>query len=157
MLAAAPGEVRHSTQRPGIVYTLARDVVAAHDAGADGRRAPGHCAGPVTIMPAGEAPAAPGVVLGPVYRRRAGGGFVVPTGIALVRFGEGDRAERHREELAAAGYEIEQALPYAPHAASVRAYSADITDALRGLARLEQLPAVHNVEPQLLSEPARRG
>ena len=157
MLAAAPAEVRHSTQQRGIVYTLARDVVAAHHAGAGGRLAPGHRAGPVTIMPAGEAPAARGVVLGPVYRRRGGGGLVVPTGIALVRFGEGDRAERHREKLAAAGYEIEQALPYAPHAASVRAHSAEITDALRGLVQLEQLPGVNNVEPQLLSEAARRG
>lgn len=157
MLAAAPAEVRHSTQRREIVYTLACDVVAAHDAGADGRPAPSHHAGPVTIMPAGEAPPAPGTVLGPVYRRKAGGGLVVPTGIALVRFAEGDRVERHRERLAAAGYEIEQALPYAPHAASVRAHSAEIADALRGLVRLEQLPGVHNVEPQLLSEPARRG
>lgn len=157
MLASAPAELRHSTQRPEIVYTLVRDVVAAHDAGADGRPAPSHDAARVAITPAGEAPAGAGVVLGPVYRRTAGRGLVIPTGVALVRFGEGDRAEEHREKLAAAGYEIERALPYAPHAAWVRAHSAQIPDTLRGLVRLERLPGVHNVEPQLLSESARRG
>jgi hypothetical protein len=156
MLALAPPELSHSTQQGDIAYTLARDVVAAHGPIADRDAALRHDAHNVAITPAREAPAGAGVIVGPVYRREPSGGFVIPTGMVLVRFADGDRAEHHRDEIAAAGFEIEQALSYAPQAAWVRARSGEIIDALRGLVALEQLPAVHNVEPQLLSEAARR-
>jgi hypothetical protein len=140
MLAAAPDELRHSTEQPDVTYTLADDVVAT---GVDS----------LAIAPAAEAPADGS--FGPVYRK-AGGGLAVPTGRALVRFADGDRADRHREEIAAAGFDLEQPLSYAPQAAWVRASSGEITDTLSGLSQLEQLPAVENVEPQLLSEAVRR-
>jgi hypothetical protein len=94
--------------------------------------------------------------LGPVYRRIPGGGIAVPTGRVLVRFGEGDRADNHRAALARAGYVIETVLGYAPQAAWVRARAGGISDALRGLARLEQLPNVEGAEPQILSEASTR-
>lgn len=155
ILASAPTELRHSTQRREIVLTLARDVIAEHDAGVDRPRAHGHGVPGVAITPVDEAPTT-GVVFGPVYRRTPDGGLAIPTGSALVRFGDGDRAEQHRDELAAAGFGIERVLAYAPQAAWVRARSGEITDTLRGLARLERLPGVQNVEPQLVSQPARR-
>ncbi len=136
MLAAAPDALRHSTERPDVFYTLAEDVVARSDG---------------SLVPAADVdgPA------GPVYRKRSGEP-AVPTGRALVRFGDDDRAEHHREQITAAGFELEQPLSYAPQAAWVRASSGEITDTLSGLPQLEQLPGVQNVEPQLLSEAARR-
>jgi hypothetical protein len=158
MLALAPAELSHSMQQRDIAYTLARDVVATHGPITDREAALRHDAPSVAITPAREAPAGAGagVVVGPVYRREPGGRPVIPTGVVLVRFADGDRAEHHRDEIAAAGFEIDQALSYAPQAAWVRARSGQIVDALRGLERLERLPGVHNVEPQLLSEAARR-
>lgn len=155
MLALAPAKLLHSTQRGDIAYALARDVVATHGPITDSD-ALRHDARSVTITPARDVPAGAGVVVGPVYRREAGGGLVIPTGAVLVRFADGDRAEQHRDAVAAAGFEIERVTAYAPQAAWVRARSAEIVDALRGLMRLAQLPGVDNVEPQLLSEAARR-
>jgi hypothetical protein len=140
MLAAAPNTLRHSTEHPDVTYTLADDVVAT------GRDS-------LETAPTGDAPA--GGAVGPVYRK-AGGGLAVPTGRALVRFADGDRADEHRDAIAAAGFDVEEPLSYAPHAAWVRASSGEITDTLSGLAQLEELPGVQNVEPQLLSEAARR-
>ena len=156
MLALAPPELSHGMQQGDIAYTLARDVVAAHGPITAREAALRHDARSVAITPARKAPAGAGVVIGPVYRREPGGGFVIPTGVVLVRFADGDRAAHHRDEIAAAGFEIEQVLSYAPQAAWVRPRSGEIIDALRGLVALEQLPGVRNVEPQLLSEAARR-
>lgn len=142
MLAAAPNELRHSTQQPDVAYTLADDVVST--ANADD----------VSIAPIGDELG--GQAIGPVYRK-ASGEIAVPTGRALVRFADADRAEHHRDEIAAAGFDLEQPLSYAPQAAWVRASSGEITDTLSGLAQLEELPGVENVEPQLITEAARRG
>ena len=64
--------------------------------------------------------------------------------------------EERRAEIEAAGYEMAQALDYAPHAAWVRARSGRIADALNGLRRLEAIPDVENVEPQMLTPRAAR-
>lgn len=53
-------------------------------------------------------------------------------------------------------YELVESLAYAPQAAWLRAPAGDIADALAGLPRLEQLPDVENVEPQMLMESVRR-
>ncbi len=145
MLASAPGELRHSTERPDVAYTLADDIVAAHDGDGNERD--------ISIAAVDDAPA--GGAVGPVYRK-AGGGLAVPTGRALVRFADTDRAEHHRDAIAAAGFDLEQPLSYAPQAAWVRASSGEITDTLSGLSQLERLAGVENVEPQLLSEAVRR-
>jgi hypothetical protein len=87
-----------------------------------------------------------------VYRRVDGGGIAVPTGSVLVRFAEGEPVERHRRALEGAGFELVESLAYAPHAGWVRAADGTIVDALVGLSRLEDLPGIENVEPQMLSE-----
>jgi hypothetical protein len=145
MLALAPAELRHSTEHPDVAYTLADDVVATHPSETGD--------GDPSVAPVGDAP--DDASLGPVYRK-PGGEIAVPTGRALVRFADSDRAERHRDEIAAAGFDLEPPLSYAPQAAWVRASSGTITDTLRGLPQLEALPGVENVEPQLITEAARK-
>jgi hypothetical protein len=73
-----------------------------------------------------------------------------------VRFAEGDSPEHHREGIVEAGYEIDQVLAYAPHAAWVRARSGRIPDALARLPSLEALPGVEHVEPQMVSPASPR-
>jgi hypothetical protein len=61
-----------------------------------------------------------------------------------------------RDELARAGYAVAREVPYAPHAVIVRAESGRTADALANLERLERLQGVVNVEPQMISERAKR-
>jgi hypothetical protein len=150
---------RLSLGRPGhdYEYELAQDLVAVH--GSKGGRSAVlafesdlvsvHHLDGVTGLTGKER-------FGPVYRRIPGGGIAVPTGRILVRFGESDRAEDHRAALARAEYVVETVHSYAPQAAWVRARAEGISDALRGLPRLERLPDVEAVEPQMLSEATAR-
>ena len=145
LLARVPHQVAASSERPELRYEIADDLIATHG-GPDG---------PVTHSVGAAGAAAQGAI-GPVYRRMPGGGLVVPTGRVLVRFAEGEAAEVHRADLADAGYEIEEVLSYAPHAAWLRACSGDIGDTLAQLGRLAAHPGVENVEPQMLGEVSRR-
>jgi len=147
---SSPATIRVTTGQGELVYERADELIAVHRKGG---------AGPPSIEPAG-APrrdAGPDASLGPVYRRRPGGDAVVPTGRAFVRFPEGESAERHREVLAAAGFELEDVPAYAPHAAWVRAHDGSVSAALHGLGALARLPGVQHVEPQLVGQAARRG
>ncbi len=145
--ASVPRELPQSRQHPELRYELADDLVATPTD-----------EGGIAVLAAGavgpEVDDATPVM--PVYRRGHGGGVVVPTGRVLVRFAEGDSADAHREELAAAGYELEQVLAYAPQAGWARATSGSIVDTLGHLDRLEALPGVENVEVQMVGEVARR-
>jgi len=94
--------------------------------------------------------------LSAVYGLQPSGLLAVPTGRVFVRFAEGVKAESRRQEINRAGYELIESLSYAPHAAWLRARSGDIADALAGIPRLEQLPDVENVEPQMLMESVPR-
>lgn len=94
--------------------------------------------------------------VGPVYRQRPGGATAAPSGRVLVRYGEDDRIDGHRTDLAAIGYELEEALEYAPQAGWIRAAEGGIDESLRGLERIAALAGVQHVEPQLLREAARR-
>ena len=76
-----------------------------------------------------------------------------PTGRVLVRFAAGDRVEAHREELAAAGYELDAALGFAPQAGYVRPAAGG---AAAGLDRLRAIPGVEHVEPEVLMERGAR-
>ncbi|HAZ43592.1 MAG TPA: hypothetical protein DDW76_16925, partial [Cyanobacteria bacterium UBA11369] len=67
----------------------------------------------------------------------------------FIRFAEKVDVESHREAIEQAGYQIAQTLSYAPHAAWVRAQSGKISDALTGISKLEAIPNVENVEPQM--------
>lgn len=94
--------------------------------------------------------------LSPVYGLQPSGLPAVPTGQIFVRFAEGVKAESRRQEINRAGYELVESVPYAPHAAWLRSRSGDIAAALAGIPRLEQLPDVENVEPQMLMESVPR-
>jgi len=94
--------------------------------------------------------------LGPIYTLQADGTLAVPTGLVFIRFVEGVEVESHREAIKQAGYEIAQSLSYAPQAAWLRAQSGNILDALVGISKLEAIPNVENVEPQMLMERVQR-
>jgi len=94
--------------------------------------------------------------LGPIYTLQTDGTLAVPTGLVFIRFVEGVEVELHREAIKQAGYEIAQSLSYAPHAAWLRAQSGNILDALVGISKLEAIPNVENVEPQMLMERVQR-
>ena len=157
LLASVPRELPHSRQRPELRYQLADDLIAV-SGGEPGHGAVHALEGGITLQPVaalGDA-VAEGVTIGPVYRRGEGGGVAVPTGQVLVRFPEHDSADAHRDELAAAGYEIAQVLGYAPQAAWVRATSGSVVDALHDLDHLDAVPGIENVEVQMLSEASPR-
>ena len=101
-------------------------------------------------------PSLPPTSLGAVYESEPGGTPMVPSGRVFVRFAERLRAEDRREQIASAGYVIQQVPEFAPHAAWVEALSGDIADGLRSLSALQALPGVENVEPQILSPRAAR-
>jgi hypothetical protein len=155
LLASVPKVLPHSRQRPELQYELADDLIATP--------ATGHHSGALPPVPGGMAvraveeggvPEATPIM--PVYRRGAAGGVVVPTGRVLVRFSEGDSAEAHRDELAAAGYDLDEVLSYAPQAGWARAASGSIADTLGHLDRLERIHGIENVEVQMVGEVGRR-
>jgi len=86
----------------------------------------------------------------PSYELAGGGGAATPTGRVLVRFADAPTRERRTKDIEAAGYRIEEVLAYAPQAAWVRARSGDAAESLSKLARLEAIPGVEEVEPQML-------
>lgn len=158
LVGPAPDQLRIGPEGAQAAYELADDVVARHGA------APGPS--PVMRLDADRISVEPLAaveprqveegVIGPVYRQIGGGGLAVPSGRVFVRFAEGDSAAAHEHELAAAGYRLEEVPAYAPHAAWLRPAGGKVADALSHLGRVERLPAVEHVEPQLLSEAARR-
>ena len=92
----------------------------------------------------------------PVYRRVPSGETVVPTGRVLVRFGEGDKATDHEDDLRAAGYVVDEVLSYAPNAAWVRADGGSIADALHSLEDLSKAPGIEAWEPEMIGPSAKR-
>lgn len=95
--------------------------------------------------------------VGPVYSAGPAGPWAVPTGRLLVRFQQGARVEDHLQDLERAGFVVEKTLSYAPNAAWVRPREGGVGRALAGLGKLERLPQVVHVEPQLLLERAEKG
>lgn len=93
----------------------------------------------------------------PVYALESSDVPAVPSGLVLIRFSDHVEADEQRNILLQIGFVIDRVLPYAPQAAWVRSAKDDIAAALRGIAELETLPEVVNVEPQMLMQAARRG
>ncbi|MCP3960041.1 MAG: hypothetical protein GY719_19525 [bacterium] len=91
-----------------------------------------------------------------VYTISEGGPLAVPTGEVFVRMTKGVCAKDRVEDLEGAGYEVTKTLFYAPNAAWLRATSGDAAEALEGIPKLEALPDVANVEPQMLTARALR-
>lgn len=156
-LTSAPSKLAQGGAREA-AWELAGDLVAAHGPGLgedplltlDGGRVSVHRrARLASRLPAGAA-------LGPVYRMSPGGGIVVPTGRLLVRYAAGSRIEEHADQLARAGFEVDQGLGFAPHAGWVRARSGSIADALGAVAALRGLAGVEHVEPEAVMEMSGR-
>jgi hypothetical protein len=157
----APDQIYIFDAREGLLeYTRAKEFIAVH--------------APPNQMPAGAAPlledGSIGVFnadhdtlnaarVGPVYRPAGQPGhatLTVPTGRVLVRFKSGTAAEARSHDIAQAGYRIEETLAHAPNAAWVRATDGSIVTALLALGRLESVPQVERVEPQLVRAATRR-
>ncbi len=153
-----PQRIRYGTERPEAVYARVPGYYAVH-----GRPSGAPAPGAVLLLEEqaiavfeGEAEGPPAATLTPVYALEPNGPLAVPTGRVFVRFAEGVDVETRRDALHRAGYEVAQRLAYAPQAAWLRAHSGEPAHALANIPALEALPDVENVEPQMLTEPARR-
>lgn len=91
-----------------------------------------------------------------VYRAQPSGMLAVPTGRLWIRFAEGIDVEKKREAMAKAGFNVDEAPPWAKHAAWLRASSGKIADALVATQHLKALDGVEHVEPQMLVASARK-
>jgi hypothetical protein len=89
-----------------------------------------------------------------VYRNTGDGALVIASGRCFVRLSEGRRIEEIAEALHAAGYVIETAPAWAPHAAWLKASSPGA--GLDGLARLAGITGVEHTEPELLRPRAHK-
>lgn len=92
----------------------------------------------------------------PIYALTQGGTHAVPTGLVFVRLAADQKLADHAKQLRDAGFEIAQAMEQAPNAGWLRAASSSVADALAGVERLAAIPGVENVEPQMLSQAARK-
>lgn len=155
--AAYPPELRHSTQHAGRVYRLADDGFVAAAAqlpptmpvelrlqADDGRELQVVRCAPGSLPQGAQR----------VYRDAATGQWRVPSGRVFIRFAPDVAALSQRAALQQAGYRIQSLPGYAPQAAWLEAEAGGIAQALSGIAALEALPGVENVEPQWL-EPRR--
>ena len=156
--AAFPSTIELSRTQPARRYTRRADLIAIHGALPSGLAAgEGETLAPgITLLPSGPAGRVhSGARVTPVYVLDTGAQPLVPTGRVLVRFAEGESAEGHRGDLESAGYRLAESLPYARHAVwveSPQGWGA----ALRDLPRLDSLPGVVHVEPEMVGRRATR-
>lgn len=91
----------------------------------------------------------------PIYRKQDDGALVIFPGRVFVRLADGRKLDELVESFRSAGYTIDNAPAWAPHAGWLRAPGGPGA-ALAGLARLAALAGVESVEPELLRKRARR-
>jgi hypothetical protein len=87
---------------------------------------------------------------GPVYALQPGGTIAVPTGRIFITFKAPEKISEREAEIKEAGYEIVQTLDYAANACWLRHVTGSIEESLAEIPKLEDLPDVENVEPQML-------
>lgn len=92
----------------------------------------------------------------PVYQVNGQGPPSIPTGEILVRLASERKITEIQGKLEELGYTLKNVLSYAPHAGWVQATSGKIKDSLSGLKNLFGAPGVEHVEPQMLSQLARK-
>ncbi len=92
----------------------------------------------------------------PAYALAPAGPLSAPSGLVFIRFEDGVDIVARMEEIARADYIVVKRVPQAPNAAWLGATSRRVADALEGIGRLERIPNVVNVEPQMLSERVHR-
>lgn len=162
-LAAFPPQLQHSSERADRVYLRSAEFYVQRGAN-DPKQDPQAQAESGTVQTddgvdlqvrAGRPGPDSGAVQ-PVYVEPGSGQQMIPSGRVFVRFAEGVAAESRREGLRAAGYRVLAIPSYAPHAAWVEAMDGDPAKSLAGLARLEALGQVANVEPQWLMRRSAR-
>lgn len=88
--------------------------------------------------------------ISPVYQVDGKGPPVVPTGSVLVRIAESSHIEEFREELDSAGYQLDSALAYAPHAGWAIAKTGKLLDAITSLENLRKNEGVVHCELQMV-------
>jgi len=138
LFANSPRHIKNRSANPSVTLELVDDVCAVHNP----RSEPEIVERSSVIEDA--------ATLGPVYALGPSGGRAIPTGQVLVRFKAGVKPSDREGDIRGAGYEIDEVLRYAPEAAWLRSRSGDIVEALSGIEKLERLPDVENVEPQML-------
>lgn len=94
--------------------------------------------------------------LTPVYALGGGERYAVPTGLVFVLLDEGTEIGQCEQQIRNAGYEVVRRLEYAPNSAWLRSRSGEIDEALNGLKKLDAIPQIKNVEPQMLMASVRR-
>lgn len=151
-LAAFPVRLRHSTEHARRLYRRAEDLFAQPASAAaeslPERSLTTESGGQLDIFRCAPGAAPPHAQA--VYIDPASGQWMVPSGRVFVRFAQEVNAESRRSMLLQAGYRIVALLSYAPQAAWLEASDGEAAHALTGIARLETLPDVENVEPQWL-------
>ena len=157
-LAAFPSTIELSRTQPPRRYTRRTDLIALHGEPPSGiATGEGETLAPgITLLPSGLAGrVGAGARVIPVYSLGTGTQPLVPTGRVLIRFNEGEPVETHRRAIEDAGYRLAGSLPYARHAAWVESPEG-AAPALRDLPRLESLPGVVQVEPEMAGRRATR-
>jgi hypothetical protein len=158
-----PGRITFSTERSNVSYVRSPGYYAVHRNAPDAAPADALFAlneGAIAVYRGEHAPPSgtrkPKDLVTPVYVLQPGGSPAVPTGLIFIRFPEGTRVEDLRKEIEDAGYRLADIPAYAPHTAWVAASSGNIAQALSGVATLERVNTVQNVEPQMLVERSTR-
>ena len=161
-IPAYPAEIKASTRHPDLKYVrtpqyftiyghVPRDITTIMAlSGSEGEIA--ICRGDAAEM----ARAAEVSETAPVYSLAPAGPLSAPSGLVFIRFEDGVDVVARKEEIARADYIVVKRVPQAPNAAWLAATSRRVADALDGIGRLEQIPNVVNVEPQMLSERVHR-
>lgn len=157
-----PAEIRASTLHPGLRYVRAPHYFTIYGhlpigiatvislSGSEGEIA--ICRGDAAEM----ASAAEVSEIAPAYALAPAGPLSAPSGLVFIRFEDGVDVADRKEEIARADYIVVKRVPQAPNAAWLAAASRRVADALEGIGRLEQIPRVANIEPQMLSERVHR-
>ena len=151
-LAAFPARLRHSTAYAQRLYQRSEDLYALPaDEAATARPERSlvtDSGGQLDIFRGSPGAAPPGAQA--VYVEPASGQWMVPSGRVFVRFAQAVSPESRRALLLQAGYRIVALPSYAPQAVWLEAADEEAAHALSGIARLEALADVENVEPQWL-------
>ncbi len=92
----------------------------------------------------------------PAYALAPTGPLSAPSGRVFIRFEDSVDVAARMEEITRADYIVVKRVPQAPNAAWLAATSRRVADALEGIGRLERIPNMANVEPQMLSERVHR-
>jgi hypothetical protein len=115
-------------------------------------------AGHIGIYPIDEyRPEVHGTQPTPVYSPGQGPSLAVPTGLVFVRLSPDLKIEDRTKNFEDAGYKLAKTVSYAPNAGWLRPTSGKLSDALANASKLNGVAGIENVEPQMLSQAARKG